>query len=156
MGESVVRLAGDKARIVRLSNAYGGDFSQQTFLSMIIHEALTSGTITLQTSLESAKDYVNVNDVVALLPKIAEGGLHHSYNVAGGVNVTHRELADEIARLTGCMVTQDLNAETTSFPVIDISRIQHEFGFTPSHILHDLPQVIEAYKQYWSKQGDLD
>ena len=150
MGESLVLLCGEKARIVRLANVYGDDFTQQTFLSMIISEALKDGKITLQTSLESAKDYVSVNDVVALLPRIALSGRQRSYNLASGVNVTNGELVDGIARLTGCVVTVGPDAETTRFPEIDVGRLRREFGFTPASILHDLPWLIDSYKRHWS------
>lgn len=155
LGESVVRLCGERARVVRLSNVYGDDFSRQTFLSMIIGEALRDGRIRLQTSLESAKDYVSVEDVVGLLPRIAAGGRSRAYNVASGVNVTNAELAGGIARLTACAVTQEPGAETVSFPAVDIARVREEFGFEPASVLRDLPRLIETYRQHRSDKVDL-
>ena len=152
LGESITLLCGERARVVRLSNVYGDDFARQNFLSTIIGEALETGTITLQTTLESAKDYVSVNDAVALLPRIALSGRRRSYNVASGVNVTNAELVGQVSRLTGCRVTVEPDAATLRYPTVDISRIRQEFGFAPASVLHDLPRLIDSYRQQRSQE----
>lgn len=146
-GESVALLCGERARVARLSNVYGDDTSRRTFVSMVIGEALTTGEVTLRTSPESEKDYVSVEDVAGLLPRIALGGLRRSYNVAGGANVTNAELVGRIARLTGCAVKWAPGAETSRYPAVDISRAREEFGFRPSSILEDLPRLIDSYRR---------
>lgn len=151
-GESVVRLCGERARIARLSNVYGDDFSGQTFLSMIVGDALTRGEITLRSSPDSEKDYVSVGDVVGLLPEIALRGRERAYNVASGVNVTNAELVGEIARLTGCRVEIERAAETVRFPVIDTGRVRREFGFAPSSVLRDLPRLIDSYRRHLERE----
>lgn len=155
-GESITMLCGERARVVRLSNVYGDDFAEQTFLSMVVGEALKTGAITLQTTPESAKDYVSVSDVVALLPRIALGGRRRIYNLASGVNVTNAELAGHISRLTGCRVAVESGAGTLRYPAVDIGRVRQEFGFAPASVLHDLPHLIDSYRRHWSKNSDID
>lgn len=147
MGESVVLTLGERGHVVRLSNVYGDGSEAHNFLASIVTDALTTGEIVLETSLDSAKDYVSVADVVELLPRIAVGGRERIYNVASGASVTNGEITAAIARLTGCQVSVKPNAETWLYPEIDIERVRREFGFRPSLLLHDLPAVIDYYKR---------
>ncbi len=147
MGEAVVHTFGDRGRVVRLSNVYGAGSEAHNFLASIITDALTTGEIVLRTSLESAKDYVNVADVVRLLPRIAAEAREHTYNVASGMNVTNGEITAAIARLTGCRVSVKPDADTWTYPEIDITRARTELGFAPSSLLDDLPAVVQSYRQ---------
>ena len=131
-GEALV-LSIDGGRVARLSNVYGPGQSP-TFLTEIVEEAETRGSITLRTTLDSAKDYVSVDDAVRLLVQIALHGRERVYNVASGVNVTNEELTAAIARRTGCKVTVAPDAERIVFPPVDVAAIRAEFGFTPSSI----------------------
>lgn len=147
LGEEIVLVCCKTPRVVRLSNVYGDDFGRQTFLSMIIREALTSGTITLETSLESAKDYVSIKDVVALLTEIALKGTKRIYNVASGRNTTNADLMKEIAEVTKCEVKVAANAPTVIFPAIDISRVREDFSFGSANILDDLASLVDSYRR---------
>lgn len=149
MGEAVVHTLGDRGRVVRLSNVYGEGSETHNFLASIVTDALVTGEVVLQTSLESAKDYVSVADVVRLLPRIASEARERVYNVASGVNVTNGEITSAIARLTGCRVSVRPDAETWLYPKIDIDRARNELGFTPSALLDDLPALVDWYR----KQG---
>lgn len=140
-GESIVLSLGGRGRVARLSNVYGARQSA-TFLGMILAEAKTTGAISLQTALESQKDYVSVSDTAALLVKIALHGRQRIYNVASGENLTHADVTAAIARLTGCSVSAVPNAPAAVFPRIDIERVRSEFGFRPLRLLDDLPSLI--------------
>lgn len=146
-GESLCFAAGrPNVRVARLSNVYGGDFASENFLSSIIRDALEKNRILLQTSADSAKDYVAIGDVIDILPKIALDGQHWLYNVASGTNVSNRELLLEIQKLTGCEVVFSDRAQTTSFPPIAIDCLREEFRFHPSPILRDLDELVLKYK----------
>ena len=142
MGESIVLNLGDRGRVARLSNVYGHGSEAHNFLASILADAVATGEIVLGTSLDSAKDYVSVGDVVALLYKIATEGRRRIYNVASGVNVTNGEITTEIARLTGCRVSVKPNAETRVYPPIDIGRAREELGFRPARLVDDLPMLV--------------
>jgi nucleoside-diphosphate-sugar epimerase len=148
LGESLSFACGKKVRVARLSNVYGNDFTSNNFLSSIITEAISTKNVTLQTSGDSEKDYININDAVDGLIKIALGGRYDVYNVASGTNVSNEVLVKKIGDLTGCGIHIDPGAPRVSFPRIDIERIRGEFGFKPSNVLDDLAQLIESYKRY--------
>jgi nucleoside-diphosphate-sugar epimerase len=147
MGEAVTLTLGERGHVVRLSNVYGDGSEAHNFLASIVTDALRTGEIVLETSLDSAKDYVSVTDVVELLPRIASSGQQRVYNAASGANVTNGAITAEIARITGCTVSVKPNAETWVYPEIDIERARNEFGFRPSSLLHDLPALIDFYKR---------
>ena len=146
MGEAVTLTLGERGCVARLSNVYGRGSEGHNFLASIVTDALTKGRIELETSLDSAKDYVSITDVVELLPRLAAGGRERIYNVAGGVNVTNREIVEVIAGLTGCSVSVKPDSETWVYPEIDIGRARREFGFSPSPLLRDLPALVDSYR----------
>ena len=85
MGEVICRTSEkSNVRIVRLSNVTGKNQNLNLFLPSIIHDAINKNKIILRTNLESQKDYVYINDVLEILPKIAIYGKDSIYNVANG------------------------------------------------------------------------
>lgn len=147
MGESIVLNCGRNARVARVSNVYGPDFTSDNFLPSIVRQALSGAKLVLETAAESAKDYVRIDDVVDALVQIATRGRRQIYNVASGRNVSHRELTDKLHALTGCEIEYRARAPVARFPPIDIERLRSEFDFAPSSVLDDLPQLVELYKR---------
>jgi len=146
MGESLLLASGRPGRVVRLSNVYGPDFGSENFLSTIVRDAVRTGRVVLRTSLDSEKDYVNVSDVVELLPRIAAGGRRPIYNVAAGVNVSNGQIVQRLAALTGCEVAVAAGAPVVRFPAIDTTLVREEYGFSPRNLLEDLPALVKAYE----------
>jgi nucleoside-diphosphate-sugar epimerase len=147
MGESIVLNCGRPGRIARVSNVYGPDFTSENFLSSIVKQAVNGEKVVLRTAPESAKDYINVADVVAGLIQIATSGRQRIYNLASGVNVSHRELAQRLRVLTRCEIEFAPGAETVRFPQINIERMRKEFNFAPRSILDDLAQLVRLYER---------
>lgn len=129
-------------RIARLSNVYGRGQSRHTFLQMLIDEALSDGSINIRESRESQKDYVSVEDVVRGIENIALHGKWRSYNVASGECITHGELADSLAKLTGAKVTFTDDGPLRRFPNIAITRLHEEFGWSPRSLLNDIKHIV--------------
>jgi nucleoside-diphosphate-sugar epimerase len=146
-GESLCRSCGRTGvRIARLSNVIGHDTTSENFVSSLVREAI-SGRIELQSSPSSSKDYILLDDVVSLLPRIATEGREWIYNVASGANIHHQELVDRLVQLTGCETSVLPDAPTSSFPSIDTGRIRAEFGFSPSPVLDAIPGLVAAFRQ---------
>lgn len=145
MGESLCLQSGRPgARVARLSNVIGpGATNAKTFFAVLCREA-ASGNIHLQTALTSAKDYIWIDDVVGLLPRIAMDGQERIYNVASGRQVSHGDWTDAISRLTGCGVSIAKDAPEISFPPIAIKKIEREFDFHSSPPLEMLPNILSA------------
>jgi nucleoside-diphosphate-sugar epimerase len=141
-GEALTLAAG--GRVARLSNVYGRDAASHDFLSSVLRESRERESVTLESSLDSSRDFVSVGDVVCLLARIALEGTERVYNVASGIAVTNRELTDALAGLTGCAVHVRAGAPRVARPAIDISRVSDEFGFAPERLLDDLPGLLGA------------
>ncbi len=147
LGESLCLAANrPNVRIARLSNVCGNDFASNNFLYAIIKDAVGKQEISLQTSLDSEKDYISINDVVTVLLKIAFSGKAGLYNVASGINLSNQDVAELIQSETGCGITVADSPKTIRFPPIDINRIQAEFAYVPSDPRDAIRQIIRDYQ----------
>lgn len=148
LGESLtLAKAGERARVVRLSNVYGPDWESQNFLITLIRDAVRIGRVTIHASPDSSKDYISVEDVVDLLIEIALSGRQTIYNVASGWPVANADLADALRRASGALVDFAEDAPLQTFPPIDISRITHDFDVRPRALLDELPRLIAEYRK---------
>ncbi|MCZ8184863.1 MAG: NAD(P)-dependent oxidoreductase [Beijerinckiaceae bacterium] len=132
MGESLC-LHGSRGRacIARLSNVVGGeDGDSENFIPSLLREA-RQGRIHLRSALDSAKDYIHIDDVVPLLARMARGPATGIYNLASGIRTSHAEWVEAIAAATGATVTVEPGAPRILFPPVDIGRIRTEFGADP-------------------------
>lgn len=145
-GESLCFATGNaKVRVARLSNVYGSDIGSKNFLPSIISDAIERRHIKLQTTRESSKDYIDVNNVVNLLPRISLGGQYRVYNVASGRNVSNGELMEQLKIITSCSIEVADGAQTILYPVISVDRIKHEFGFEPVRLIDVLNEVVRKH-----------
>ncbi len=139
MGESLC-LQGSRGRacVARLSNVVGGeDADSENFIPSLLRDAAT-GRIHLRSALDSAKDYIHIDDVVPLLARMARGPATGIYNIASGTRTTHAEWIDAITAATGAEVTVEPGAPRILFPPIDITRIRAEFGADPREAVRSL------------------
>lgn len=144
MGESLCLSCGHpEVRIARLSNVVGGESQDSDNFIPSLLRAAQEGRIVLRTSLSSSKDYIHIDDVVELLPRIATQGRARMYNVASGIQTTHAQWINHLAGLTGCHVEVAPNAPATTFAPIDVTRIRTEFDFVPRPVFSALPAIIE-------------
>ena len=137
-----------QVRIARLSNVFGNDFSSDNFLTSLLRDVVVRNRIELRTALDSEKDYVSVDDVVSVLPAISESGTHRVYNVASGVNTTHRDIVGALQRETGCQVDVLPDAPVTRFPPIAVDRIRREFDFHAAPVAPALPALLAEFRRY--------
>lgn len=144
-GESLCRSCNrPNVKVVRLSNVIGSDHQSDNFLFALIREALR-GRIELQSDPDSEKDYILLDDVVSLLPRIAVEGKGWLYNVANGNNIAHRDIVDALVKLTGCEVAVRPGAPQFNFPQIDVAQLRSEFGFAAAPILETLPKLVAQF-----------
>lgn len=136
MGESLCLCSGKNVKVARLSNVIGvhHDLASTNFIPSLIKEA-NNGHIILQSGIDSAKDYIHLDDVVDLLLKISTCGNEKVYNVASGINITHREWIEKIVSLTNASYDFDSKKESIVYPSINIDRCKKEFNFTPKDLL---------------------
>lgn len=157
MGETLSLSCGRHGmKVVRLSNVIGtGGRDSENFLFSLVREA-QAGKIVLRTDVASAKDYIRIEDVVDLLPRIALHGRATIYNLASGIQVSHGEWASRLAVMTGCTVEVVPGAPRVDVPPIDISLIQEEFGFVARPIFEVLPELLKGERDQWfTTRGDV-
>jgi nucleoside-diphosphate-sugar epimerase len=132
-----------RIRIARLSNVYGHNQSEHTFLAAVLNELKNTGKVVIQEAPESSKDYISLVDIPPLLEEIALSGRERIYNVASGRVVTHGELASKLSQLTCGTVLFEENAPCRVFPKIDISRVANEFAYTPRLLFNDIIELLD-------------
>ena len=141
MGESLTLHNGRPALVVRLSNVVGGQGQNtESFVYSLLREA-SQGHVLLRSDPASAKDYIHIDNVVQLLHCIAQGAAHRIYNVASGVQISHRQWLERISQTTGCQWSVGAQAETHQFLPIHIERIASEFNFSPLSVLSAFEKI---------------
>lgn len=152
MGESLcLALKSQNIRIARLSNVVGISGNHNDFLSSIIRDAIEKKIIKLNISLLSEKDYVDINDVVEIIPKIVLEGKNKIYNLASGFNTKTKDIVNEITRLIDCNVEINKNVKEYSFPIISITRLKNEFNYHPVNVLEKLETIIRSFENEYKK-----
>ncbi|MFN9281535.1 MAG: NAD-dependent epimerase/dehydratase family protein [Rubrivivax sp.] len=129
-GECLCHSSGRKGvRVVRLSNVVGPGMDPRSgnFVASLMREA-ASGRIHLRSDPDSAKDYINVEDVVEWLPRIALDGGYKTYNLASGVQISHRHWANWMVRQLGGTWSSAPGSPKHMFAPVDVRRLQSEFG----------------------------
>lgn len=145
MGESLCLTSSNKTKVVRLSNVYGSDIHSQNFLTSVLKEAVQNNSVQFLTSPQSSKDYISITEVVRLLPLIAIDGAHSLYNLATGQNTTNANIAHNLER-EGIKTSFSEDAKDWSFPKIDVTRLNTEFGLVANTLERDLPNLLNYYR----------
>jgi nucleoside-diphosphate-sugar epimerase len=132
----------DKIKVVRISNVIGVGSGSDNFVFDIARQAI-SGHIVLKSDLSSSKDYIHLDDVVELLPRIVTTGEKRLYNIASGRKLSHRQWIDGLVSLTGCTLEVLPKAPRSDFPDIDTGLIKSEFGHVPREVLSCLSDIVD-------------
>jgi nucleoside-diphosphate-sugar epimerase len=132
-----------RLRVVRIANVYGDDAGTGTFVAEVLRDA-RSGAVRFGLAADSEKDYVALDDVVGLLPRIALQGRERLYNVAAGRNVRVGDLAAALERIAGVRCEFAPGGPVVRFPPVAIERAVAEFGFRPQQLLTNLPDLLRT------------
>ena len=147
LGESLCLAQENPAiRVVRLSNVYGKGMSPHLFIGAALSEIIAENKLLIRESPESSKDYISIDDVVRMIHDVAVSGCHRLYNIASGQATTHADLAGCMRGL-GLRVDFQSAAPIRTFPHIDTSRMQSEFGSVQSSILKDFSDLLLAERK---------
>jgi nucleoside-diphosphate-sugar epimerase len=146
-GESLcMSMNNPKIKIIRPSNVVGITAPSNLFIPSLIKEAVTTKKIILHSTLDSEKDYVYIDDLVQLIPKIISSNKFQVYNIASGYNISSNKIIDEIIRLTDCKLEIASDAKKFSSGQINIDRIKNEFNFEPTRITDKIKELVEFYQ----------
>ncbi len=149
MGESIALAHGKNVRVARLSNVLGPDFDSNNFLTSVLRDCVQTGGTTMHSAIDSAKDYVSVDDVASVLLKIGPEGRSPIYNIASGNQTSNRELIDVLCRHTNATIQIAQGSPTQTFPPIDISLAKEDFDFTPMRLDACLPALIDKFQRHY-------
>jgi nucleoside-diphosphate-sugar epimerase len=138
-------------RVVRLSNVIGFAPRGISLIPTLFKNAIKARGISLTISPLSAKDYIALDDVLDLLPRIAVQGTQRCYNMASGINITLGEIVAQIVRAFPSPVEWRADGETVIFPTIDVDRIRSEFSFLPRPPLEALTVAGEQFRRYFAE-----
>lgn len=148
LGETMCLTCGrDGVRAARLSCVYSDDLAADTFLHGLLRNARPGRRIEVNTHLESARDYVHIDDVCAAIAEISLRGRRPIYNVASGENVSNRALFRLIERTTGCRiaVTAPPGRNAEYAPRVDIGALAEDFGMAPRLLGSALASMAAAH-----------
>jgi nucleoside-diphosphate-sugar epimerase len=135
-----------KIKIIRPSNVVGTSGPPNLFITSIIKEAVETGKIVLHSTLDSEKDYVYIDDLVQLIPKIIFSDKSQIYNIASGYNISSNEIINEIIRVTNCELKIASDAKKFSSAKINIDKIKNEFNFVPTRITDKIEELVKFYQ----------
>lgn len=146
MGESLCLNCGhSNMKVIRLSNIVGKRQDADTFLDQLLSEGVKNEEIIFQTSLDSKKDYLCIDDAVGAIIDIALSGENGIFNLASGKGVTNLEIANIIKQISNINVIVEKNAPIWSFAPINILKIKNKFDFNPIDFEKYFPDFIESY-----------
>ena len=106
------------------------DKSRQNFLSDICGQA-KMGEIRLNSSLNTKKNYIFIDDLAYLLRVIGPYGKKNFYNIGSNNMISNDEIVEKLVKLTNCNYILNKNVRTIFEPKIDIADMIKEFNYTP-------------------------
>jgi len=141
LGEALVfRLAGERGRVCRLSNVYGGNDRSSNFLTSILADARASQSVRIMQASASEKDYVHLEDVCRAIEAVAVRGTEPIYNVAAGRNTSHQQIADQLKK--GGVAVEFGPGPIFSFKLINVQRLCNLLDWNPRSLADDLPELL--------------
>jgi UDP-glucose 4-epimerase len=126
--------------ILRVANTFGpyqSPHRRQGLIAAIMHRIARGQSVEIWGDGQVVRDYIFIDDVIdAILAAAVYEGPHHLFNVGAGVGRSVLEVVTDIADVLGRpdVVPIHKPGRATDVPVnvLDISLIQHEFGWSPS------------------------
>ena len=108
------------------------DKQRENFLSDICGQA-KKGEVVLNSSLETKKNYIHIDDLSFLLQLIGPFGKKKFYNIGSNNLISNNEIIKKLTKITKCSVTMSNDAQTVLESKINISSLKKEFHYKPTH-----------------------
>jgi nucleoside-diphosphate-sugar epimerase len=143
-------LPNKKIKVVRISNLFGDNFTNQIYLlPTLIRNSTKNKKINILINKKSSKDFIHIHEALDVLIKIIKKGKYRLYNIASGKNIELSKISQKIKKITSCKVDYKNQNKLIKEPIIDISRIKKEFNFkAKKDLINSLDQLITNYKNY--------
>ena len=108
------------------------DKKRENFLSNICGQA-KNGKINIDSTFESKRNYILIDDLAFLLKVIGPFGKKKFYTIGSKNLISNNEILTKLIKLTGCTVKFNTDAQTVLEPEIRISNLIQEFNYNPTH-----------------------
>lgn len=154
-GEILALNCGKKnIKIARISNVYGLDLESENFLTSIIKDAIFSSSIVLETTLNSSKDYIKIDDVVKMLVELSQKKINGIFNVSSGKNITNKNILELLSENTGADYSIVENPKEIVIPIIPNDKILKELNYKlEGNFEKDIVEIINQFKHNLGKHG---
>lgn len=140
----------------RISNPYGPRqalLARQGVIPIFLSKAIASQPITVYGDGSMVRDYLYVDDAIAMVASTFDRSSQPVYNIGSGIGTSINDLLSTIHEVTGTDFTIDRQPVPSTFVhrnVLDVSRYNQEFGeyaYTPL-----VSGIKETWDHYWSQQ----
>jgi nucleoside-diphosphate-sugar epimerase len=147
LGESLCLQSGRAGvQVARLSNVVGLRKDKDIFIDQILEEIVRTRRLRLHSSLDSAKDYIDISDVVSALVGLIGSGAEGVFNIASGAMTSHRTVLEHIRRVLEFELEAHATASPASDPVpIDTTHLFNTTGFQASAFNDFFPTYLTRY-----------
>jgi nucleoside-diphosphate-sugar epimerase len=145
-GESLA-LSYDASRIkiARVSCVFNSEKDPKGFLPKLLSEikkAAPGGIIKINSSSTNFRDYIHISDVAKGLMAIALSGKEQIYNVASGINISNKKLADLIYQFTNVSIHYTEPEKLVSNIAVNVTRMKDEFAWGPLELEFILSKIF--------------
>jgi nucleoside-diphosphate-sugar epimerase len=148
MGESLCLHSGyPNTKVIRLSNIIGIRSDNDFFLDQLIAEGYSQGFVEFQTSFDSQKDYLYIDDAIKFIISISQSSENGIFNVASGESISNRQIADFIHDRFRFEIRIRSNAALSNFIPIDTTKTTQIFGFKPRKFADYFPEYLLQIQQ---------
>lgn len=135
--------------VLRCASVYGPGTPPERAIPRMIARALAGRAPEVHGDGSVARDYIYVDDLCAGVLAASLQRADGVYNLGTGVGTTSAQLADALARLTGCpppvRVAYAQDAQALASMVYDVGKLRAELGFAPRTTLEEgLRRTIRA------------
>ena len=143
LGENLtLNWSAGRGAVARLAYVFDWTPGAEGFLSDWLRQAETTRSLSIDSSPETGRDYIHVDDVVKSLRAIVDRGGGALVNVATGQMTTNRRLAEAFAE-EGWTVQLAEAAKASLSPRLDVSRLAN-LGVTPRDALQVVRDRLRA------------
>jgi nucleoside-diphosphate-sugar epimerase len=147
-GESICNHSKRKnVKILRLSNVVGIRKDNDLFIDQLLEEIIKYKTLTLKSPLESAKDYIYINDVVDMIIAVSQSEINGCFNLASGKNTKNQEIINHFSEFLDFKLIINNNQSLLKYKKINIEKLKNNFNFEPRQLNEYFPEYIKSYKK---------
>ncbi len=145
-GESIVKEAKSYA-ILRISSLIGKGAKEQTFVPIVIKNAIQNKTITLFGQGERKQNYINYYDAAQMFIRASELSGNGIYLAVGTKSFSNREVAEIIKNILPGTIINYQNEDTSPSYNYNAAKTYEALNYTPLRSLTDSITEIITWKK---------